>query len=298
MVRIASISSMLGRSAEAQHLIDHRVRSFSNFLRHALSHPVLFKDHPLHMFLSIPDASWKSEIVKYRPVPLKSLTGTKLPKTLDKSLLEVHEMLQAFEESATNLDQSQKTMLRRVRDLQGTLEALGSAYNGFSLEFAPLSTHMDEIGEIHDSDATTFADVAKYQELVCELVHEIPQFTASIRRAIRNYAAKLVESESNTEKINNLRSGILQDSDRVPSIDLSALESAQNHLETTLNQNRSDLLAEISTWLDILRIQWSQVLKLLANAGKLFSEQSLEMWSKQASKEPHESSMSKVTALN
>lgn len=275
---------MFGRSAEAQHLIDHRVRSFSNFLRHVLTHPVLFKDHPLHMFISAADASWKMEIVKYRPLLLKSLPGNKFPKTLDKSLSEVHEMLLTFEEHAKDLDLSQKSMLRRVRDIQGSLEALGTAYNSFSLEFGPLSTLLDGVGEIHDSDATTFAEVAKYQELVCELVHEIPQFTASIRRAIRNYAARLLDSESNTEQINTLRSGILQDSDRIASIDLPALEEAQNNLDVLLTRNRQDLLAEIGIWLDILRVQWRQVLKLLASAEKIFSEQSLEMWSSLAIK--------------
>ncbi|PJF20087.1 hypothetical protein PSACC_00077, partial [Paramicrosporidium saccamoebae] len=269
---IPSKQSLNGQ-AEGSHIVDQRVRFFCNFLRHSLSHPVLYADHVLHLFISNPDASWRAEVIKYNPVEPRPFT--KIPASVGKPFEELLLMLLHFEEACKTLEISQKSVLRKLQEILRGLESLSTAFNGFSLEYAELVETLDSLGEIYDGNATSFGDIVLNQQITCDLIHEFSQYIVAIRRAARNVAAHAVQWEMLTEKLSHLRSNALQQgSDGV----LENLEAGEQNLAKEVHEEKELLWEQLSIWLKRLTASWNQILVRVAESEKYYIQRGFALW--------------------
>lgn len=270
-----SISSLFGRK-ETSRIIDHRVRGFAIFLRNVLAHPVLYQDHVVHLFLTEADGSgWKEEVLKYAPATIKALPASKLPKVLDKSFDDLLSILTAFEENCKALEVSQKTSLRRLQEIHSSFESLGTAYNSFSLEYAPLAEILDSVGEIYDTDASAFSEILLNQQLICESVHEFTKYVEAIKKAALNQASRAADLELITEQINLMRSDLFRDAAQT---DPTEAEARQRALRAELESLNKSFWEEINIWLQRVRQQWKQLLTQMSSAEKNCSSQALSAW--------------------
>jgi hypothetical protein len=280
-----SISALFRQDGgQATRIVDRRVRAFNMFLRQALSHPILYSDHALHLFLTVPESlAWKAEVVKYPPTEVKN-PGPKLPRTFNQSFEEILSSLPLFEENCRSLEASQRAILRKMQDQLGALQQLGTAYNSFSLEYAPLADVLDALGEVHDGEAAVFADVVTSQQLLCEATHEILQTIGAIRKALYNFASPVTELQLFSERTNQLRSEVLQQIDKnggrtnSPSESLSELEEQERILKDKVEFLRASLWEQLAIWITRLRTSWNTLLLDAASAEKTFADQGLFLW--------------------
>lgn len=282
-------SSLSSLSSSSAYLVSYRVRAFCQFLRNLLTHSVLYADHALHLFLTNPDSSWKSIVMSFKVVNVKSFSGKEQPKTLEKSFDQVISILSMFEESCKSLELSQKMILRKLQDTLNILELLGTAYNSFSLEFAQLSEVLDVIGEIHDGNAASFSDILLAQQSICESIDEVGLYIGSIKRALRNYSWRLIEYESLCESINQLGREILQKDDDhgktikpCPSLDqdLPKLEESEREVALELEILKKSLWDQLAIWMIRLRFTFNTLLVSLASSEKSFANQGIQSWKK------------------
>ena len=270
-----------GSGGQVQHLIDYRIRCFSNFLRLLLSSPSLRQDHVLHLFLTEPHSvTWKEEATRYTAPLIVPLSGTKLSKALGTPYTSALTVLQQLEEAAGTLISSQRGIVRRSQYVKAALESLGTEYNGFSLEYAPCASTLDAIGGVHDGNATAYADIVLRRELLEEAVKEIQAHVGAVKTAIKNYASLAQEFHLLSERINVLRSEVLQTATRKSSAEaeLPGLETKQREMALTMNRVKEDFWEELAVWLNRLRINWTHLLRGLASAEQLFAEQGAAAW--------------------
>lgn len=275
--RVVSISAIFGQgSGQASQVVDRRVRAFNTFLRQVLINPVLRADHALHLFLTVPEpACWRAEVVKYPPTTVAN-AGPKLPRSYDKSLEEVLSALPVFEESCRNLEGAQKNVLRRLQEGHSVLQQLGTAYNSFSLEYAPLAEILDTIGAAHDGEAAVFADVVTSQQFLCEAIHQVLQMISAIRTALRNFASPVAELQLLAERTNQLRSDVLQSDGRSPASE--QLEEQERAMRAEVESIRASLWDQLAFWILRLRTTWKGLLLEAASAEKTFADQGLSLW--------------------
>lgn len=253
--------------------MDQRVRFFCNFLRHSLSHPILYADHVLHLFISNPEASWKAEVIKYNPVDPRPFT--KIPASAGKPFEELLLMLLQFEEACKTLEISQRSVLRKLQEILRGLDLLGTAFNGFSLEYAELAETLDALGEVYDGNSTSFGDIVLNQQIICDLIYEFAQYIVAIRRTSRNVAAHVVQWEMLAEKLSQMRSNALQQgSDGV----LENLETEEQILAKEIHKEKELLWEQLSIWLQRLNVSWNQILVRIAESEKYYIQRGFALW--------------------
>lgn len=217
--------------------------------------------------------------MRYEPVVIRP--PSKPPKTMDRPLLDISSTLDKFEDAVRTLEASQRGVLRRFQEILETTEALGTAYNGFSLEYAALASLLDQIGELHDGAAESFSEVLASQQVICETINGISKVVTAIKRVFRNYSARLAEYETLSERANQARSGMfLPESHRTSPTDLqiAEFESLEKTLGADLAQIRRSLTEQLSVWLGRSRLAWDALLQQVSSAEKKFSTQGLQQW--------------------
>lgn len=208
--------------------------------------------------------------------------GPHVYKRTDKDLDDIMAVIVEFEDQCKVLEISQRSVLKRMQEILMTTEQLGSSFNGFSLECAQLSETLEKIGDVHDSNADLYTDAVFAQQRICESIHEITLFIASIATAIKNYSAKKVAHDRLNEQANLIRSSILQSSNPAsPRIGAAAADETENseaQLAEELAEAKTSLMHQLSSWLERLRNNWHSLILSISSAEKSFAHQGITHW--------------------
>jgi hypothetical protein len=225
------------------------------------------------LFLSNPDASWKSAAMKCESTEVKPFT--KIPRSAGKPLEELLLMLTQFEEACKTLEISQKSALRRLQDILKGLEELGTLFNGFSLEYAELATTLDSLGEIYDGNAAGFGDIVMNQQITCEIIYEFAQYISAIRRAAKNIAARIMQWETVTDSLSQLQSDKLQPG---PDKIIEDLEEAEQILAKKVLAEKSAFWEQLVIWLQRLTTTWNTLLLRVTESEKYYIQRGFALW--------------------
>lgn len=269
----------------ASGLVDHRIRTFQSFLCHTLSHPILSKDHALHLFVGQADAQWRNEILNHAEGgdPVKGVGASTLtppyPKSIGKPFEEILGLLPSFEETLRSLESAQKTVLRRSLDILKAMETLGTSFNGFSLEYAQLAPQLELTGELYDEHAMAFGDTLLAQIKISDQIHEAHKFVGAIKRPMRFLVSRASEYDAITQRLSQIKSAALQhpapatsDSPGAIRVDshLAELEAAEARLAGELADAKASLMVQLNRWMSRVGFLWSGLLLQLGSAQKSF----------------------------
>jgi len=184
-----------------------------------------------------------------------------------------------FEQAVFSAFATQKIMLTHLQETLSATESLGVAYNSFSLEYASLSTCLDAIGDIYDMEASSLSSLLLSNQKLFDTTEELSGTLKAIRASISFYFGRQHEWELISEKVNAVRSALLDaDQSDQSRLELKHLEEQLSNLEDELVKAKKSLLTEVHVWLDRISCMWRSLLSELVSAQISFHSQGVSRW--------------------